>query len=207
MATGYRSGGVDFDDLFDPDVMGSGPAVAGMRSGGAPLKYAALSYGSKRADVGYRQNGHDVSNLWAAKGTARYVSDGGLPEILDTSVVVGPSGGIADVEFNFRRDGIVTWTDIASGQGTWAPGGGNPGDQYDVRYTLLSAGTGGTLNGVDNTWKQVNTNRFVTLSLTVIGGASRSTFRVVRIEIRRRADNATVVDRQVRLVATITTDG
>lgn len=207
MPKGYRSAGADFDDLFDPDTMGDGPTFSSMRSGGTPLRYAAVSYGSKRADVGYRQNGQDVSNLWAAKGTARYVSDGGLPGILDTSVVVGPAGGTADVEFNFRRDGIVTWTDSVPGQGTWEPGGGSPGDQYDVRYTLLSAGTGGTLSGVDNTWKQVNTNRFVALSLTASGGASRSTFRVVRIEIRRRADNATVVDRQVRLVATITTDG
>ena len=45
MAKGIRSAGWDFDDLFDPDVIGDGPSVANLRSGGAPLRYAALKYG------------------------------------------------------------------------------------------------------------------------------------------------------------------
>jgi len=72
MPSGYQSAGVDFDALFDPDVVGDGPAAAGYTVAGAPLKYAALKYGTKRADVGYAVNGSDVSNLWAAKGTASY---------------------------------------------------------------------------------------------------------------------------------------
>ena len=68
----YKSKGVDFDNLFDPDVVGDGPVAADYKQGGAPIKYAALKYGTKRADVGYKQADVDVSNLWAAKGTASY---------------------------------------------------------------------------------------------------------------------------------------
>lgn len=72
MASGVKSKGVDLDDLFDPDIVGDGPVAAGIKSGGVALKYAALKYGTKRADVGIADAGVDVSNKWAAKGTASY---------------------------------------------------------------------------------------------------------------------------------------
>ncbi len=72
MASGVKSAGVDLDDLFDPDVVGDGPSAPGIQSGSVPLKYAAIKYGTKRADVGVANAGSDVSNLWAAKGTASY---------------------------------------------------------------------------------------------------------------------------------------
>ncbi|HHA2841072.1 TPA: hypothetical protein ACOD94_000835 [Stenotrophomonas maltophilia] len=74
MPSGYRSSGVDFDDLFDPYVEGPLAQDSGRRIGGGDLsrRYAHIQYGSKRADVGHRINGMDVSNLWAARGTASY---------------------------------------------------------------------------------------------------------------------------------------
>lgn len=140
MAKGARSGGIDFDDLFDPDIIGDGPSVPNLRSGGTPLRYAKLSYGTKRADVGYRQSGVDVSNLWAAKGTARYA----LPingqtfsagyqsptneqgTAFATITVVLSNNGTYSVLRGFRT-GTTT---IASG--TWHTFGGVPTD-FDVR--------------------------------------------------------------------------
>jgi len=72
MASGYRHGGVDFDQLFDPDILGNGPAADGYRANGQPLRYAHVQYGQRRADVGYRVRGQDVAAMWAAKGTATY---------------------------------------------------------------------------------------------------------------------------------------
>lgn len=72
MASGRRWSGIDFDALFEPDIMGNGPAADGYRSNGQPLRYAHVQYGARRGDVGYRVRGQDVASLWAAKGTATY---------------------------------------------------------------------------------------------------------------------------------------
>ena len=75
MPSGFKSGGVDFDDLFDPYIEGTKPVFTGYTSAGQDLRdrYAPISYGTKRADVGFASSGQDVSNLWAAKGTAVYL--------------------------------------------------------------------------------------------------------------------------------------
>lgn len=201
MASGYRSGGVDFDDLFDPDVMGDGPSAAGLRSGGTPLKYAALAYGSKRADVGYRQGGSDVSNLWAAKGTAQYVSDGGLPPSLSAAEEAGQLESITvAVEFRLQRNGFLGWT---GGGGTWAGGGGTVGDAYDTRFDVTAGPAGfATRTGSEvGTWLQVNTTRSCGLTVTKPAGiiGNRSGTMSVRWRVRRRSTGEVLVDRSVAM--------
>lgn len=204
MASGYRRDGFDFDDLFDADVMGDGPTTPNARSGGAPLRYAHIQYGSKRADVGYRQGGVDVSNLWAAKGTASYVSDGGLPSELRRTVVAPPGQTAnATVSFSFNRDGTVTWASVGSGSGTWARGT-NPGDNYDINYTLVS---GNAVTGVPTGWVQLNANRAASSSVSANNGASNSKNSVVNIQIRRRSDGAVLVNRNVSMAPNAVSDG
>lgn len=89
-----KSKGIAFADLFDPDVMGDGPTAPGYMVNGVPLRFAALKYGTKRADVGYAENGIDVSNKWAAKGTAVYQTVNVLPlwHIFIPLHWTGPSG-------------------------------------------------------------------------------------------------------------------
>ncbi|UPG87041.1 hypothetical protein L2Y94_06700 [Luteibacter aegosomatis] len=67
-----KSLGVDFDDMYDPDVIGDGPSFAQLADKGVPRRYAHIQYGSRQRDSGYRINGSDTSNFWAAKGTAVY---------------------------------------------------------------------------------------------------------------------------------------
>lgn len=107
MTTNYRSGGVDFDSLFDPDVMGDGPTAPGYKVGGVPLKYAKLSYGTKRANVGYAQAGVDVSNLWAAYGTAVY----SLPFDGQTYLQIYniPAGNTGYAGLSFRLTSTSAW--------------------------------------------------------------------------------------------------
>lgn len=80
MAAGILAGGVDLDSLFDLYTQGTVSApTTGIRVGGTDIRtrYAPIAYGTKRANVGYRVNGVDISNYFAAKGTATYGSTGG----------------------------------------------------------------------------------------------------------------------------------
>lgn len=152
MAKGYASAGVDFDELFDPDVMGDGPAAAGISSNGTPLRYAALQYGTKRADVGYRVNGADVSNLWAAKGTAAYTISGLNGKHLQaTEQAFTNQGNVhAQVSLGIHADG--TWSvnggtsqgpfpQPAPTTGTWLPPGASVSD-FEVWFEASVAGWG-----------------------------------------------------------------
>jgi hypothetical protein len=155
MAKGYRNGGWDFDDLFDPDATGDGPTVANLRTNGVALRYAALRYGTKRADVGYRQNGVDVSNLWAAKGTAVYsLPFNGRGYSAAVSALSGQTGTVgSSVSLSINSNG--TWV-IGGGpnfngsptSGTWLPAGLSAAD-HEVRF-IISGNTGGAVNGAPN---------------------------------------------------------
>ncbi|HKY46151.1 MAG TPA: hypothetical protein VJM50_23875 [Pyrinomonadaceae bacterium] len=209
MAKGYRKDGIDFDSRFDPDVIGDGPSTPNARSGGTPLKYAHIMYGTKGPDVGYRQGGVDVSNLWAAIGTATYASRGGVPDEVRDSQVVPPTGGGAAASVSYNRNGTVGWTtDSGPGSGTWAPGGSTAGDAYDIAFTALSSPTnGGVLFGTDGVFRQVNASRSASLSITLSGGGSIISSASAKCQIRRRSDNAIVVDFNFLFVATVTSDG
>lgn len=150
MASGYRINGYDFDDLFDPDVMGDGPTASGYRRSGQPLRYAHIQYGQKRGDVGYRSGGVDVSNLWAAKGTATYV----LPfhgkgfSAHNQSDTNAQGNTSAQVELRINADGAYeVWVSTIGGgnnssrvaeRGLWLRNGGV--GEYDVRFEFANVG-------------------------------------------------------------------
>lgn len=137
MAAGYKSANVDFDDLFDPDIVGDGPTATDIKSGGVLLRYAALSYGTKRADVGYAINGVDVSNRWAAKGTAQYALG-----FNDAVYVSTRTRATASLTLNMKADG--TWSIVRQqgfgsetllASGAWLIAGGTAAD-YTVKFDM-----------------------------------------------------------------------
>lgn len=157
MPVGFRNAaGVDFDSLFDPDVRGDGPQATGFRTAsGVTLRYAALAYGSKGPNVGFRTSaGVDLSNLWAAKGTAVYQS---LVPIPNLSVFIplgwiGPTG----LRYGLRL--------LRTGRGerdrgpeqpalnfNWMSDGNPPTKNYQVRVRNLTVTGGGA------PWQAVNT--------------------------------------------------
>lgn len=156
MASGRRSGGVAFEDLFAPDIVGDGPTAAGYRSGGGLLRFAAIKYGTKRADVGYRVNGVDVSNLWAAKGTASYALsiDG---QTFDVGVLI-PAAGSGSAGATFSLITASTWRVLSSGAGgTLTPASGTvmasgsvPSGAATVQYTATRINTGSDGGAVVN---------------------------------------------------------
>lgn len=137
--------GQDFDDLFDPDVIGDGYTATFLRrADGTPLRYASASYGSVRADVGARDaTGVDVARRWAAKGTAVYA----LPINGGTYSANNQTRGGAYVRFQIFANGTyqvlraqqttTTWEVVASG--TWLPAGDSAAN-WSVVYEAVEQG-------------------------------------------------------------------
>ncbi|HHA2558943.1 TPA: hypothetical protein ACOEOH_000436 [Stenotrophomonas maltophilia] len=148
MPSGYRSSGVDFDDLFDPYVEGPQAQDSGRRIGGTDLsrRYAHIQYGSKRADVGHRINGMDVSNLWAARGSATYrLPFHGKGYSASNGAKTNSTGSVsATVSILMYADGTYAIrTGVAGGgnggssvaaSGQWLPAGASV-SEYEVQIT------------------------------------------------------------------------
>lgn len=199
MTVNYLSGGVDFDALFDPDVMGDGPAATGYNASGVPLKYAALRYGAKRSDVGYAVAGTDVSNLWAAKGTASY-SIAGLQgkgmRAVDTALTNQPSV-FAVVTVSLQDNG--TWqatgatysgevAQPAPTSGTWLPAGAVVSD-FEVQFVVAASGhSDHVVSNSAPAYASPSTPRSVALSLPQISannGIEREATANVTIRLKR----------------------
>lgn len=152
MPSGYRSSGVDFDDLFDPYVEGPMAQSSGRRIGNTDLsrRYAHIQYGSKRADVGHRINGMDLSNLWAARSTASYrLPFHGQSYTSGNGAKSNSTGSVtAEVRISLLPDGNFTihcnsygggndsFDQVAAGR--WIPSGANP-HEYEVQFTAGDA--------------------------------------------------------------------
>ena len=197
MAKSISSGGVDFDDLFDPDVKGDGPSAAWITSGGVALKYAALAYGTKRADVGWaNSSGVDVSNLWAAKGTAIYQIPGLQGQLFNAGdqALTSQSSVSASVSFSIKPDG--TWTatgNTSRGQvswspksGTWLPAGQSAAD-YEVQFIMSTSGAPpATVTNGAAAYSNCGTQRTCSLTLPTAGGTSFERYASASVTVRLR---------------------
>lgn len=209
MPSGYRSSGIDFDDLFDPYVIGTPPAATGYRVAGVDLagRYAPLVYGTQRADVGNRiLGGADVATLWAAKGTARYVSANcGLPNEIEARSG-GTSGPLtATASFNLFRNGTTSWSPSVGGSpSAWyefAPP--NIGDQYEARVTQTATNGVGTPANVSTGWVTLSSTFNVILQATrTISGTTLAT-RTATVEIRKVGEVTPAASHSINLLAEV----
>lgn len=201
MPSGIKSADVDFDDLFDPDIVGDGPVANGLAQNGTALRYANVIYGARRADVGIKDAGTDVAAKWATKGTAVYVDLSGIPPGLGFEGSA-PAGSQMQGRcgYTFSRNGAASWFDGAQGNGTWARGTESTGDAYDIRFTQTASNGRGTFEGSLDTWMQVNQARSFALELSYRGAAGSSTAtRGIQIDVRRRSDGEIVATKTVDL--------
>lgn len=206
MATLIKHQGIPFEDLFDPDIIGDGPIAHGCAHNGQPLRFAHIQYGAKRPDVNFRVNNLDVSNLWAAKGTASYVSSGGVPGKVMGSDVGYPSAK-ASVSVTYHSNGTASWEGTAhgGGSGTWARS--NPAD-YDILFTEQPGGTtSGFLAGTLNQWLALSSSWTISTSASASNGRQQTVSKYVRVQIRRRADGRVWVDYVLQLWCTAAADG
>lgn len=216
----YKSANVDFDNLFDPDVVGDGPAAAGYKQGGVPLKYAAIKYGTKGPDCGYAQAGVDVSNLWAKKGSAAYkLPCDGMTGAVGEHLLNGDTG-YAYVRFAVSTDGSYNFftnrgphpalgdTTVVSA-GPWNTLGGSAAG-YQVRYTISNiqypsgGGLGATTSNDAAAFTTISADRGV--QIRVDGSFSNGTREItadLKIELKRISDGRVFSTTNVHMSALI----
>jgi hypothetical protein len=214
--SGFRNAsGIDFDNLFDPDVSGDGPSAVGFRnSDGSLLRYAAVAHGQQGAPTGFRlAKGADVCTLWAAKGTASYVIAGlsGRNFSVSEQALTNQGNVSASVSISINANG--TWTVIGSNSrggvtipapvsGTWLTTGG-AGSQYDAQIDISGSGSSGfSASSSAPSWQSLAANQVATLTLPL--AAANNTLRrtataSVRIRILNTANGAVVSDTSLTL--------
>lgn len=183
MPSGYRSGGVDFDELFDPDVMGNGPTAPGYRANGQALRYAHIQYGSKGPDVGRREGGVDISNKWARKGSAVYALgfNGKGYSATSSAPTDGTQNPTARLSLTINSNG--TWQisrtvlgsiggngGVTLETGSWLPSGHSAGD-YQVQFSGSASG-GGSVNNGAATPQSCATSRTFSLEASVAAASA-----------------------------------
>lgn len=206
MTKNFRRGTVDFDDIFEPDIMGDGPSASFLTSGDVPLKYAALVHGTKAADVGFRTAaGVDVSNLWAAKGTAVYVLSIDGQNIACNDVALTNEQSIfAQIDFTLSSAG--TWkverteggeSTVLVASGTWLSDAAAAGD-YEVQFDVTHvAGEPPAVTNGAPVYAAASTTRTVRTKLGPLSGGGHTeqdSQDEVRIRIKRVSTGLVVSD-------------
>lgn len=197
MPVGLRSNGVDFDDLFEPGALVASPLLK--RADGQPVQYAARGAVPKRADVGLRVGGSDVSNLWLPKGSA--------PPPLPIPAVNAIAGALTGTTGNVTSRIVVTIANdgtysvnteyVNAGEsgtviatGTWVLAGTAVGD-YEVQFVGTAASPGVVSNDAP-AYASCTTTRTFTFSVSVPAASSQDVNAAIpTFEIRiRRAGTA-----------------
>ena len=203
MPSGFKSAGIDFDDLFDPDIKGDGPYASGLTSAGAGVKYAALVYGAKRPDVGIQSAGADVSNLWAAKGTASYESTV-YPVFSSVSVASDGASGAQTASFTIRLkpNGECDLDTASTASGTthidskwFNPLRETVGAEYQVMFE--KSGSGGSVSNGAPAYIDIGISRAIRVSLTVSQQRIVNVSGSVTIRVKRISDGAVVITKVV----------
>jgi|SRR5581483_1762386 len=200
MADGYRnSAAADFVNLFDPDIKGDGPTASIFKkSDGTLLKYAKLSYGSKGPNVGFRDaSGVDLSNYWAAAGTARYglPFDGGSFTARSSGLISGSMD--ANITLTIKSDGTYSLTCLGnspdtsgSTSGAWLPAG-DSASNYQVEFgwnqsSQEASGPATVTNGA-SAYQACTSNRAISVDAQVgqNTGADRGSHGTVSVSLKK----------------------
>ncbi len=216
--SGYFASGVNFDDLFDFYVQGGqAPACGFTTPDGRDLsaRYAPLAVGQKRADVGFSGvQGYDVSNLWAAKGTATYsLGFNGGNYARSALALTNQQGTVAaSVGLAINSDGtwVITSSSTREGgrteaSGTWLPAGGNVGD-YEVQFGVAtSQGGGGSISNSAPSYQNLGASRTVGISASARAASTENidhSIHVVCYLRRISTGHTTVTSCSMRAMAT-----
>lgn len=197
MPVGLRFNGVDFDDLFDPGTLVASSLLK--RADGQPVQYAARGSVPKRADVGLRVGGSDVSNLWLPKGSApaplpipavnaiAAARSGATGSVTSRIVVTIANNGTYSVNTEYVN---ANETGEVIAAGTWLLPGTTVGD-YEVQFVGTAASPGVVNNGA-TTYVSCTTTRAFTFSVSVPAASSQDESAAIpSFEIRiRRAGTA-----------------
>lgn len=216
--SGYFWNNINFDELFDPYVQGGQARTSGYAvNGNGPdlsTRYAPLAVGQKRADVGYLSGGVDVSNLWAAKGTATYsLGFNGGYYARSALALTNQQGTVsASVGLIINSDGtwLITSSSTRDGtrteaSGTWLPAGGSVGD-YEVQFGVAtSQGGGGSVSNSAPSYQNLGASRSVGISASAAAASTTNidhSISVVCYLRRISTGHTTVTSCSMRTMAT-----
>jgi hypothetical protein len=207
---------IQFDDVFAPNLSGTYAADSGFRGpDGSDLsrRYEHISFGSKHADVNHRTSaGVDVTNLWAAKGTAVYslAFNGETYMALRSS-----STGTVSATRSLRILNDGTWdvpgTGSLSGSptsGTWLPAGQSVAD-WEVMFSVTSLNWDtprtGTLTNSRPSYAAVGSGAVIEIAANApIGPGSECSGTASIVCYLRRVSTGQVIQSSIILYASAT---
>ncbi len=141
---------IQFDDVFAPNLSGTYAADSGFRGpDGSDLsrRYEHISFGSKHADVNHRTSaGIDVSNLWAAKGTAVYALGFNGKQYIASGARSAAVRLVMNSDGKWYIYGYNQTVESLLESGTWLPSGASVTD-YQVKFAYTDGANGSILNG------------------------------------------------------------
>ena len=195
-----KSLGVAFANIFDPYIEGTKTCPAGkIIESGADIrnKYAPLSVGSKAANTGVKINGVDVSNYFAAKGTALYW-DGTLNPLPPSLIDFGTDAEVnALAEIIFRPDGTISQRkNYPFGEtllGRW-DGTKASSSNTEIKFTVEN---GSLDNNGAPSFSQLNTTRV----FNVEAPAGTTKNATVRVDLQQIGVSSTRVTKTINIEA------
>lgn len=204
MASGFKVGATDLDDVFDPYVKGTKPGLTGYTVNGQDLRdrYAPIVYGATAPVTNFTVAGvGDLNKLFAKKGTAVYeqvIADPGYPAL--GANATGQAGPVsASASLTLKSDGTWSCTrgtsqaPVTTTTGSWfGPPRAGAGDDYQVRFVFTSTRDDGAVitNGASN-WTSLSADRAFAVSLSSpdYSSAKKMLTGNVSIQIRRASDS------------------
>lgn len=212
MAAGYRSGGVDFDQMFEPGALAN---WGFRRAGGGPTQYAPRNGIPPRPNTGYRNpNGTDVSNDWLPLGSAppmpgfngRSYSASALAPTNQT----GNTSATVTLTLNTNGTWIATRSIAGGGggtngtftieSGTWLPSGASVSD-FSVLFTYSGDTSQTTVNNGASSSVGFGTNRAFSLNATVLANSIQNNSGVITLYVHLTRNGAGTTIAQVTLGA------
>ncbi len=198
--------GTELASKFDPYVEGTKTCPAGeIYRAGQDIRdlYAPLSVGSKGSDTGILIGNTDISNYFAAKGTASYW-DGTLADLpTNVSDTGSDNDKTAIVEIGFLNTGELRqrknypFSEVVIG--SWDGIKANS-TNTEVRFTLLE----GTLSiNSASTWSALSSSRFFSIESSDQGYL----YARVLVELRQTGNASTTISKEITISATHEIDG
>lgn len=220
MASGFRVGATDLDNIFAPYQTGTKPAATGFEVGSQDLRdrYAPLATGQPAPVTGLVVDGvGDLNTLFASNGSASYALPcDDMTASVSELLTAGQSGTayaqfVAQADGSYRLDGVRApngSSPVVTDTGTWHTQGG-AASGYDVRYTLSNIQTpqGSQLTGTKNdasNWTALSADRvaWVRVDATQQAGTVKITADL-KIELRKRSSGVVFSITHVHLSAAI----
>ena len=181
MPSGYKSGSTDLDSLFKSATSYSGSISSEYKVSGSTsyTRYKARGTTTKRADVGYKISGSDISNNFMDINAA------------EVDVQGASASGLTAASFQLNTNGNAETSTNGGSYSTvyqWLLGGSS--SDFDCRATITTETGAGSKSGTFGSWLNLGS----TQTWSVSAGSGQAKFLVFTLEISPAGDNGNILD-------------